>query len=233
VSHVAVGLVRPGDAPVRPVPKGHALERRVRERRAPVGRVREDLVVTSARAIVETAGRETRRSIVPVVAPMTVQVLAVERVAAGQPAPEGEQREDLDVSTVAMIVAMIGVMTGGTTGGTIVVGRHRGPVRVVSHLVRLVTKTGRRRTRLKGVGLRCALVVPARFARVSSRHESSALRRSGSTRAQCVRLPSRRPNGDAKRRRLRSVETSNVPENLRPMWRPRSTTSSNHVVRPV
>jgi hypothetical protein len=203
---------------------GRVLDRHVLERHAPVGRVRADpavmidvMIVGKLDVMIDvTADLATRHPIVPVVAP-TIGRVPVEALVVGPVVRD----------------ASIDVMTGATTGGTIVVGRHRGPVRVVSHLVRLVTKTGRRRTRPRGAEPQCALVEPVRFAKVSSRHESSALRRSGSTRAQCVRLPSRRPNVGARRRRLRSVETSNVPENLRPMWRPRSTTSSNHVVRPA
>lgn len=222
VSRVEPGLVRPGDAPERPAPMGRVLDPHVLERHAPVGRVRADPAVmtdgTIAVMTVERVGVTVNLQAVgpmvpvdaPTIGPVLVEALVLDPVVH-------------DASIVVMTVVTSAVMAG--------VVRRRVPASVDSHRAKHVTRSGLRRTRPNDVALRCALVVPVRSAKASSRHESSALPRSGSTKARCARSPSRRPNEVVRRRRLRNVVMPSVRENSHPMWQPRSTTSSNRVVQ--
>lgn len=199
-----------------------ALGHRVRVVRVLVVRVREDRAVRIAVTIVETIGvtinLEVERPIGPVDAPTIGRVLVEALVV--DPAGSG-------ASTAATSAVMIAATAGVTTGAA----RRRVPAGVDSHLVRRVTRSGLRRTRPNDAAPQCALAVLVRFAKASSRHESNALPRSGSTKDRCVRSPSRRPNEVVRRRRLRNAVMPNVQENSHPMWRPRSTTSSNRVVQ--
>lgn len=127
----------------------------------------------------------------------------------------------IDVMTDVTIDASADVMIGETT------------TPVVSLLGGHARRSASRRTKPSDVERRCERAVLDKFARESNRHVSNGRPRSGSMKDRYAMRRARRPSAVERRQRLRSDVSRNVPVNSHRMWRPESTTSSNHVERPV
>lgn len=138
-----------------------------------------------------------------------------------------------DVMIDVMIVVMTDVVIDVTIDASadVMIGETTTPV--VSLLGGHARRSASRRTKPSDVEQRCERAALDRFARESNRHVSNGRPRSGSMKDRYVRRRARRPSAVERRQRLRSGVSRNVLVNSRRMWRPESTTSSNHVERPV
>ena len=220
VGHVRLALVRP--APVRPV------------------LVRVVPVVTNAVMV----GPPIVPKNDPAVAPMIVAVIpdAVtidEMIAAMAHVP-------IDVTIDEMIAVMTPVPIDVTVDVVVIPAAERvtAGVTIVAavlpvldlggcRLVRSVTTSANRKTRLNVDAPQSVPVGLDRCAKVSNRRQWNACRKCGSMKVRCARPHCRQPSVDGSRGRLRSVVRPSALASSLPMLPPRSTTFSNPVERPV
>ena len=228
VGHVRLALVRP--APVRPVlVRVVPVVTNAVMVGPPIVPRNDPAVAPMIVAVIPDA--VTIDEMIAAMAHVPIDVTIDEMIAVMAPVPIDVTIDvPIDVTVdVVVIPAAVRVTAGATIVAVVLPVLDLGGCR----LVRSVTTSANRKTRLNVDAPQSVPVGLDRCAKVSNRRQWNACRKCGSTKVRCARPHCRQPSVDGSRGRLRSVVRPSALASSLPMSPPRSTTFSNPVERPA